>query len=319
MKIVFLSKTEKEWQIVIDRLKQEFPNETFLTTDDGSRSELIKNADAIVCGRISEDEINSSSSLKVIFVPFTGLNNFPLQLIKQKSIFLSNTHANAPYVAEHAVAMVLALLGNINLFHNDLKQGKWNRDNNQGLWTSLRNKNIGILGFGHIGENIAKILRPFECKIYGLRKSSTAEIPQFVHEISTNLRFVVKQSEIIFVCLPLSAETKHIINAEILSEMKGKYLINIGRGETISEEALYNSLKNGILHGAALDVWYNYPKNNPEPVFPANFPFWELPNVLISPHKSSQTKDAIDAMIRDTYENIRSFIINGIPKQTVNL
>ena len=82
---------------------------------------------------------------------------------------------------------------------------------------------------------------------------------------------------------------------------------------------MYNSLKNGILHGAALDVWYNYPKNNPEPVFPANFPFWELPNVLVSPHKSSQTKDAIDAMIRDTYENIRSYIINGFPKQTVNL
>ena len=228
MKIVFLNKTEKEWQFVLNQLKQEFPNETFLTSDDGTRTELIKNADAIVCGRISEDEINSSSSLKVIFVPFTGLNNFPLDLIKQENIILSNTHANAPYVAEHAVAMALALLGNINLFHNDLKQGKWNRDNKQGLWTSFRNKNVGILGLGHIGGNIAKILKPFDCKIYGLRKSSAAEIPQFVHEISTNLHYVVKQSEIIFVCLPLSTETRNIINAEILSEMKEKYLINIG-------------------------------------------------------------------------------------------
>lgn len=320
MKIAFLSKTDDKWQTVLDKLKKEFSEITFLTLNDGERNSLLKEADAVIAGRLINDEILYAEKLKVIFIPFTGLNNFPLELIKQKGIVLSNTHANSPYVAEHAVTLALALLGKVNLYHNDIIKGKWNRDDNEeSLWVSMRNKTVGILGFGHIGENIAKLLQPYGCTVYGFKKNVPDKLPSYINEVSNDLKHIIKKSGIIFVCLPLNSETKHILNHQILQEMQGKYIINIGRGETISEEALYNALKNGILKGAALDVWYNYPKNNPEPVYPANFPFWELPNVLLSPHKASQTKEAIDAMINDTYENIRSFIINGIPKQTVKL
>lgn len=317
-KVVFLSKTENEWHNILTQLKYEFPEITFLTLDDDQRSELIKDANAIVCGKLTEDEIGSAEKLKVIFVPFTGLNNFPLEKIKRNKIIISNTHANAPYVAEHAVALALSLLGNIIPNHYGLSKGKWSRDKENSLWISLRNKPVGILGFGNIGENIAKLLLPFGCRIYGFKKNPGGVYPTGC-EVSADINYVVENSGIIFVCLPLNPETKHIINADILFKMKGKYLINVGRGETISEEALYNALKNGILKGAALDVWFNYPKNKPEPVYPGNFPFWELPNVLLSPHKSSQTEDSIEAMIKDTYENIRSYLVNGIPKQIVKL
>jgi phosphoglycerate dehydrogenase-like enzyme len=101
--------------------------------------------------------------------------------------------------------------------------------------------------------------------------------------------------------------------------MKGKYLINVGRGDTVNEEGLYNALKDGTLAGAALDVWYNYPGKKEEPVFPANLPIYELPNVLLSPHKSSHTIEAINAMIDDTFENVRSYLLTGKPGNVVKL
>jgi lactate dehydrogenase-like 2-hydroxyacid dehydrogenase len=101
-------------------------------------------------------------------------------------------------------------------------------------------------------------------------------------------------------------------------KMTGKYLINIGRGDTVDEEGLYDSLKQGILAGAALDVWFNYPGIKGGQVLPANKPFWELPNVVLSPHKSSHVEEAIKAMIDDTFENIRSYLKTGIPANKVN-
>jgi phosphoglycerate dehydrogenase-like enzyme len=100
-------------------------------------------------------------------------------------------------------------------------------------------------------------------------------------------------------------------------KMNGKYLINVGRGDTVDEEGLYESLKNGILAGAALDVWFNYPGKKKEPVMPSTKPFWELPNVVFSPHKASHVTEAVNAMIDDTIENVRCYIKNNHPKNMV--
>lgn len=321
MNILFLNKFNGKWKENYEKLKKEFPQVEFTTTFDPSeRPEAIKKVTAIVSGRLNAEEIEQAKNLKVIFVPFTGLNTFPLDLIRQKGIIVSNTHANAKYVAERAVALALGLLGRVAEFHNHLKQGKWNRSiEDEDIWETIQGKSVGILGLGNIGLNIARFVKAFDCKVYGLTRQNKNPDSSIVDEVSSNVSYIVSKSDIIFICLPLSPETKNLVNDEILSKMKGKYIINVGRGETISEDGLYNALKNGILKGAALDVWYKYPGKNPEPVFPANKPFWELSNVLLSPHKSSHTIAAVEAMIDDTYENIRSYIINGVPKQTAKL
>jgi phosphoglycerate dehydrogenase-like enzyme len=316
MNILFLNKFNQRWKEKFRALKEEFPQVEFTATfDPNERLDALKNADAVVVGRISPEEITQSEKLKVIFVPFTGLNNFPLDIIKQKGIIISNTHANAPYVAERAVTLALALLGRVTEFHNDLKKGKWNRSiEDDDMWETLQNKNVGIIGLGHIGMNIAKFVKTFGCNVFGFNRSGDNPDKNLVNEASSNLLYIIEKSEVIFICLPLNSETKIIINPQILAKMNRKYIINVGRGETISEEGMYNALKGGILKGAALDVWYYYPGINPEPVFPAKHHFWELPNVLLSPHKSSHTIEAVNAMIDDTYESIRSYIIRGKPK-----
>lgn len=321
MKILFLFQLDEHWQKKYDELKSEFSQHEFINiTDPDKRVEALKNAEAVVCGRLSEDEINNSPKIKAIFVPFTGLNNFPLNLIREKKVFISNTHANAKYVAEHAVMLAMALMGNAVDYHNRLKEGYWSREKDgDNMWETLQNKTIGILGLGHIGQNIARLLRSFNCKVIGFKKHAEGFKNDNIDEVTSDLLYTVKSSDVVFTALPLTQETKGLINAEILAEMKGKYIINVGRGETISEVALYNALKNGILKGAALDVWYNYPRKDPEPVYPANLPFWGLPNVLLSPHKSSQTEAARIEMVEDAAENIRTYLLNGIPKQIASI
>jgi phosphoglycerate dehydrogenase-like enzyme len=317
MRISFLFRFDEHWQKKFIELQKEFPRHTLQNiTDSSQRIEAIKNADAIVCGRLSEEELGNSPNLKVIFVPFTGLNNFPLNMIRERGIVISNTHANAKYVAEHAVMLAMALLGNAVDYHNRLKQGYWSRNDEDNMWETLQWKTIGILGIGNIGVNIARMLRSFECRIIGFKKHTEGFENEYIDKVTNDLLYTVMKCDVLFAALPLTQETKGIINAEILAKMKGKYIINVGRGETISEEPLYNALKDGTLKGAALDVWYKYPGKDQEPVYPANFPFWELPNVLLSPHKSSQTEHARIEMVNDTSENIRTFLISGTLKYT---
>lgn len=313
MNILFLNKFNDHWKEKFYSLKKEFPGVEFTATfNPDERAAALRKADAVVSGRLSKEEIESSPNLKAIIVPFTGLNNFPVDTINEKKIAVYNTHANAPTVAEHAVAIALALLGRIVMFHDDLKRGKWSRSiEADDMWVTLQKKAVGIVGLGSIGKHIAKYLEPFGCKVIGFKKNPEKMLPEGVNEISTDLNYVINNSKIIFVCLPLSDDTKDIINKDILMKMKGKYLINVGRGTTVNEEALYNSLKDGILAGAALDVWYKYPGKSNEPVMPANFPFHELTNVLFSPHKSSHTPEAVNAMIDDTIENVRKVILTG--------
>jgi len=321
MNIVFLNKFNDYWKENLRNLKAEFPGVNFITSyDPEERPKILKKADAVVAGRLSKEEIENSPNLKLIIVHFTGLNNFPLELIKQKGIMLANTHAQSPVVAEHAVALALTLMGRIIEFHNDLKQGIWNRSiESDDMWTSMYNKRVGIIGYGHIGRNIAKLLKPFGCQITGFRTNVDANKDEVADEITSDLKHVINQSEVLFVALPSSESTKKIISKDLLMEMHGKFLINVGRGDTIDEEGLYESLKQGILGGAGLDVWFNYPGKKEGPVMPASKPFWELPNVVFSPHKSSHVQTAINAMIDDTFENIRSYLKTRAPKNPVKI
>jgi len=324
MNILFLNKFNDYWKEKFYALKNEFPDVEFTATfNPDKRAAALKKADGVIAGRISKEEIENSPCIKIIFVPFTGLNNFPIETARERNIAISNTHANAETVAEHAVALAFALLGRIAEFHNDLKKGYWNRSiEGEDMWTTMQGKRIGIIGYGHIGRNIAMFLKPFSGRIIGFKKhideSKTDMADEFV-ELSNDLQYVMNKSEIVFVCLPLTGETKNIINKDVLKNMKGKYFINVGRGETVNEEALYNALKNGTLAGAALDVWYNYPGKKEEPIFPSHKPIYELPNVLLSPHKSSHTIEAINAMIDDTFENIRQYILTGKLRNVVEI
>lgn len=320
MNILFLNKLNDYWHLKFEELKAKFPSSEFVNSyDPNERAELLSCADVVICGRLSAEEIKSSPNLKAVFVPFTGLNNFPLELIKSKGIVISNTHANARFVAEHAVALAFAILGRVAEFHNDLAKGYWHRSiEGEDMWQSVQGMNIGIIGYGHIGSFIAKFLKSFGCRVIGVNRNGKHR-DENADEITTDLSYTIEKSEILFLTLPLTDKTMNLISHEYIKKMKGKYIINVGRGETLNELDLYNALKDGTLAGAALDVWYNYPGKNPEPVMPFHFPFNELPNVVLSPHKSSHAIEAVNAMIDDTCHCLGEYIKTMKSPNTVRL
>lgn len=280
----------------------------------------IEDADILITYRLNRDQLGNAKALKYIIVPYTGVNNFPIEAIKSMNITMLNAHGNAPYVAEHGIAMLMALMGRIIEFHNDMARGYWHRSGiYSDYWYSLRNRQIAILGTGHIGREIARILKTFSCSIMGFRMHSDNKLPDFDF-MTDNIQEAIDYGNIVFLCLPLTRKTEYIIDASILGHMKGKYLVNLGRGKLIEQEPLYNALKDSILSGAAIDAWYNYPgRDNPEPLMPSDYPICSLNNTVCSPHAASHTERSEQADIEQTIDNIRQILNNNIKNNIVDI
>jgi len=119
--------------------------------------------------------------------------------------------------------------------------------------------------------------------VYGWRRKKDAEVPEHFDAVLPSLKEVLDIAEIVFITLPATSETEGLISKDHLMSMKGKFLVNVGRGSIVDEEGLYEALKSGVLKGAALDTWYTYPTTGVKGA-PSRFPIHTLPNVVLSPH-----------------------------------
>lgn len=323
MKIVFKNKLNPYWLEKIEVLKQEFSRVDFIT-DKNRIQEAFESADAIVAGELTADQLKRCRNLKMIFVPYAGPDALPFDLIKTRHIRVANVHGNAAFVAERAVAMALGFYGKIIDYHNDLKKlqwhGYWVTGNVEDSWDSMQGRTCALIGTGAIGRSIAKFLKAFDCRVIGFKRQPLKRAPEFFDEITLDLNTALEQSELIFITLPLTKDTHGLFSAEILSRLNGKVLINVGRGGVVDEEGLYRALKNGILKGAAIDVWYVYPdKGKPTATQPSRYPIHELPNVILSPHLAGFTPQAARLNIEQTVANIRSYLSTGKAVYEVDL
>ncbi|MDF2699962.1 MAG: phosphoglycerate dehydrogenase-like oxidoreductase [Haloplasmataceae bacterium] len=285
----------------VSTLKMKYPH-IDISIDHESEYNNLENVDLLVTNSIiSKAEIDSSNILKYLIIPFTGVNQLPLDELDQKGIKVINSHINSRYVAEKAIALALALLGKIVELDNNLRIGNWKHS----TWTSIYEMKCGIIGMGEIGKKIINHLIPFECQINTLERYKNKLQSNFNYYES--IKDVCLNSDIVFVSLPLTNETKNIINGDILYSMKDKYIINVGRGDVIEEEALYNALKNNILKGAGLDVWYQYPQSG-SVTYPSKFPFHEFKNIVISPHCGGGASRCRSEEIDGVMEKIEAFI-----------
>jgi phosphoglycerate dehydrogenase-like enzyme len=321
MKIVFRTKLNRFWLEGIEALHREFPDVDFLT-DEKIIDREIEKADALVAGEITISLIKGAGNLKMIFVPYAGVDALPLNYIKEMGIRISSVHVNAPFVAERAIAMVLSFYGKIISYHDDLKNfrwhGYWAKGTMDDTWDSIQGRRCAIIGTGEIGRYIAKYLKIFDCRIIGFKKRPVSSKLEYFDEITLDLNEALEKSELVFVTLPLTGETDGMFSPEILAGMKGKFLVNVGRGRIVDEEGLYKALKEEILRGAAIDTWYNYPARGEVTASPSRYPIHELPNVILSPHMAGFTPQAALRNVEQTIENIRSYIKTGKAITEVN-
>ena len=292
----------------IENLRQAYTHVEFELNED-QKVRVFPKSHVLVTRSLTSSELQDMPHLKAVFVPFTGTNKFPVQELLERGINLRNSHGKAEVVAEKAFALALSVMGRVVEMHTLMKdKGIWLTRARWGgeYWNSLRNKKCGIYGMGHIARHLIKLLQPFDPTIVGLerdRKKALADIHV------PDLNSLARESDVIFVCVPLSEETRGSIDKKVLSEMQGKFIINVGRGEVIEEEALYWALSNNVLAGAGIDVWYKYPEvNSLEPAFPSKYPIHELPNVVMSPHAASHAIEFKDGYYRETFDKLEAYL-----------
>jgi phosphoglycerate dehydrogenase-like enzyme len=318
MKIVFLIKQTPAWQEGIQRLQEEFPHVTFVPMEEHTKNDITQ-ADAIVCHMVKGEHLQMARNLKVLFFPFAGPMFLPLKEIAKRNILIANAHGNAQSVAERGLALTLAFYGHVIDYHHDCQSGKWHGAwGGKGVadtWDSLYGKTSAIIGSGEIGKCLARLLKAFGCKVIGFKKRQIEHPMENFDVITLDLDQALTDSELVYVTLPLTPHTKGMFNGDVLSKMKGKFLVNLGRGEVVEEEALYNALKDRVLKGAAIDVWYRYPEQGKSQgvVFPSRFAFHELPNVVLSPHVAGLTPHSVAMNVTQTIDNIRAYLKTGRP------
>jgi len=324
MIFLFANRIDPYWENEIGKLRSEFPDHDFVMHNDSEEGRtFVKTADGIVIGALELGHLANAENLKILFVPWTGLDRLPLKRLHEKKCIVANTHGNANAVAERAFSLCLSLLGKIPTYDHDLRNGTWhgfsvNSPEND-KWTSLQDKTVGIVGFGVIGQRIAELLTPFHCKIIALKKNIQVGKKSSPVLYAKSIDEIIEKSEILFLLLPLTDETRSIINLKRLQKMKGKFLINMGRGDLIAEKDLFESVQNNFLKGLAMDVWYQYPTKDNKTVFPSKYPFQNLQNVVLSPHVGGFCYDGHHEMMLETIENIRSYITYGKPVHQANL
>jgi D-lactate dehydrogenase len=288
-------------------------------------AEKLKSAEIVglyIDTPIKAEQIAKMKKLRLIVTFSTGFDHIDLAACKKRKIAVANVPSYGSHtVAEHTIALMLALAKKIVLSVERTRQGNFSLD---GLRTiDIINKTLGIVGFGKIGINVARTARALGMTVLVFDPFAD---PEIAHEIGCTIAsfdHVLKKSDIISLHAPLTQKTRHLINQKTLSKMKkGTLIINTARGGLIDTKALVQALASGHIGGAGLDVLEeersikeelqlispDYSGSFDLQTIVANQMLCKLPNVLITPHNAFNSQEALDRIVETGLENILGFL-----------
>ncbi len=257
--------------------------------------------------------IESLPNLQFIHKPGSGLDQFDLPALSEHGILLSNNPGgNASCVAEHAVMLVLVCLRGAYWHMAHLRQGIWHGDLPAGDGFEIGGKTVGIIGLGQSGTHIARRLIPFGVDIIAHQRHPRPEAEILAGVRWVSLDDLLRESDVVIPCVPLTKETRGMIGARELSLMKrSAVLVNCSRGGVVDERALYEALVERRLLAAGLDVFEMEPT-------PADNPLLKLENVFATPHVAGRSAEVNRRKIERTMENVRRFLSGRRPLELVN-
>jgi phosphoglycerate dehydrogenase-like enzyme len=257
--------------------------------------------EVLVSGRPTPDLLRASPRLRAVIVPWAGVSRKTQEIVRgHPGVTLHNLHHNAAATAEMAVALLLAAAKALVPMDRALRTGDWRPRYAPDPALELEGKTALVLGLGEIGSRVARACRGLGMSVIGVRRRDPRHGPAggeagIEVQAAAALPALLPRAQALVICLPLTAETEGLIGAEALARLpQGAILVNIGRGPIVAEEALYRALVSGHLHAAGLDVWYQYPEDEAARAhtYPSRFPFHELDQVVLSPHRGGDNVEA---------------------------
>jgi D-3-phosphoglycerate dehydrogenase / 2-oxoglutarate reductase len=276
----------------------------------------LANADALIirsASKVTADILTDASRLKAIGRAGTGVDNVDIEEATRRGILLMNApEANTISVADHTIAMLLALCRHLPFAHNDLKQGRWERRQYEGI--ELEDKVVGIIGLGRIGRQVVKRLHAFDARILVYDPYVSEKMAKELNVEMMTLEDLLSTADFISLHMPLIPETEKFMNQQRFAMMKrGVQIINCARGELIDENALLQALDEGIVGGAALDVFSEEP-----PRSETSLRLVRHPRVIVTPHLAASTLEAQEKVGYQIALQIRDYLKEGTVRNPVN-
>ena len=275
----------------------------------------------LINGTPKRAHLDASPGLNTLIIPYSGVPAAIRDLLPDyPQLKVYNLHHNAAPTAEMAIALLMAAAKFLLPFDRTFREHDWRPSYQPDPASLLAGKTALILGFGHIGQRVGRFCQALGMQVIAVRRHP--ETP-FISGVQAEIHppqaldQILPRTNVLIITLPITSETEGLIGAKQLSSMiPGGILVNVGRGRIVDQVALYGALKDGPLSAAGLDVWYNYPKTPEErgSTPPADYPFHELENVVMSPHRGGGSKETEILRMHHLAELLNA-LHNGTPTQ----
>jgi len=262
---------------------------TLLARSSQELEAMLPDCDVVVASGLWRNAmVEAAARLRFIQSVSAGVNNFDLALLRARGIRLASAQGgNEKAVAQHALALMLALSRQIHLSRDRQARREWRPmlGDPAAREQELGGRNVLIVGFGRIGQRFGRLARALECHVVGVRRKpapagDAADVVVGIEDLDR----VMADADIVVLTCPLTPETTNLIDARRLALMKpSAHLINVARGAVVDEPALIAALQGGRIAAAALDVAVEEP-------LPASSPLWAMPNVIVTPHSAGETQ-----------------------------
>ena len=266
----------------------------------------------------------AAKSLKAILIPAAGYDRIEPDAVPENVIVANAYHHEAP-IAEWVMAVALALDHELFLSDRSFRNGDWSQwPGRHGAYRELYGRTFGVIGYGAIGKRTARLANAYEMRVIaaGRRAETLNEAQADDVEYGFGIEamdWVLRESDFVLVSTPLIDSTQSLIGERELSLMRpNAYLINPARGHIVNEKALFNALASKSIAGAAIDTWYEYPVSSDDSPRPSKYPFWELENIIMTPHHSGATIGTLNRRAATVAANIDRLsrgepLVNVIP------
>jgi len=272
----------------------------------------------LVTGRPKREHL-TYPVLHTLIIPWAGIPKETHALMQDfPHIAVHNLHHNAQPVAETVLMLLMAAAKLTVPFDQSLRRHDWTPRYERGREPQLLNgKTALILGYGEIGKRVGLLCQALGMRVLATRRNLAAPTSDNGVELypATSLPDLLPQANALLICLPQTPQTEGLLGKHELNLLPDKaILVNIGRGPIVDEQALYEALTSGKLHAAGLDVWYNYPTDSDSRTNtpPSRYPFHELENVVMSPHRGGAV-DETDRLRMVALARVLNTAVNGEP------